>query len=228
MNPIPRASRARAERGNPAAFKLPPSWRWAAALWLALWVPAYASTWGWTNFLALCDVAVILTCVGFWTGSALLLSSQALSAIMAGLLWAIDVAARLASGRHLFGGTEYMWDGRVPLLVRLLSLFHLLLPLVLVAALRRTGYDRRALIFQTALTAPLLVASRLLTTGKNLNYALVDPLLHRQWGPVPLHLLAMLVGIALVVYLPTHLVLRRLTPSSQHAPSSRSSGILSG
>ena len=131
---------------------------------------------------------------------------------MAGLLWAVDVIARLASGRHLFGGTEYMFDARVPLPLRLLSLFHLFLPVVLVAALRRTGYDRRGLWLQLALMVPLMVASRLLAAGKNLNFALVDPLLHRQWGPVPLHLLAMLVGTALVAFLPTHLVLARVLP----------------
>lgn len=202
MNPIPRA------------------WRWAALGWLVVWIPAYASTWGWRNFLAYCDVAVFLTCAGLLWGSALLLSSQALAAIPAGLLWAVDVAARLSTGRHLFGGTEYMWDGRVPLFVRLLSLFHVVLPVVLVLALRRTGYDRRGLGLQLAVTAPLLVAARLLAVGKNLNYAFTDPLLHRQWGPVWLHLLAMLVGTALVVYLPTHLVLRRtLRPWPLNRPS---------
>jgi hypothetical protein len=188
---------------------IPRAWRWAALLWLAVWIPTYAATWGWTNFLAFCDVAVFLTCAGLWFGNALLLSSQALAAIPAGLLWAVDVTARLLTGRHLFGGTEYMWNGRVPLYVRLLSLFHLLLPVLLVLALRRTGYHRRALLFQIALTAPLLVAARRFAVGKNLNFAFTDPLLHRQWGPVWLHLLAMLVGTALVVYLPTHLVLRR-------------------
>jgi hypothetical protein len=189
---------------------IPRAWRWAALVWLAVWVPTYAATWGWNNFLAYCDVGVLLTCAGLWTGSALLLSSQAVAALPAGLLWAADVAARLATGRHLFGGTEYMWDQRVPLVVRLLSTFHLFLPIILVMALRRTGYHRRALLFQIALTAPLLVGARLLAPGKNLNFAFSDPLLHRQWGPAPLHLLAMLVGIALVAYLPAHLVLRRL------------------
>ena len=135
-----------------------------------------------------------------------------MAAIPAGLLWAVDVAGRLALGRHLFGGTEYMWNAQVPLFVRLLSLFHLFLPVVLVLALRRTGYHHRGLALQIAVTAPLLLASRLLATGKNLNYAFSDPLLHRQWGPAPLHLLSMLVGITLVVYLPTHLVLRRALP----------------
>jgi hypothetical protein len=140
---------------------------------------------------------------------------------MAGLLWAIDVGGRRAAGRHLFGGTEYMWDARVPLLVRLLSLFHLFLPVVLVAALRRTGYDRRGLWLQLAMMVPLMVASRLFAAGKNLNFALVDPLLHRQWGPVPLHLLAMAAGTALVAFLPTHLALARLLPASSSVSPAR-------
>jgi hypothetical protein len=176
---------------------------------MAVWVPSYAFTWGWRNFFALCDVAVVLTCVGVWRRSALLLSSQTLASVLPAALWAADVVSRGLVGRHLFGGTEYMWDGRVSLFVRLLSLFHLVLPLMLLLALRRTGYDRRALLFQTSLTAVLMIVSRFIGEAKNLNFAFRDPLLHRQWGPAPLHLLAVTLGTALLVYLPTHLVLRR-------------------
>jgi hypothetical protein len=187
-------------------------WRWGALLWLAVWVPAYAITWGWRNFLALCDVAAALGCLGLWRGDRLLVSSQALPAVVVGALWAVDVASRLLTGAHLFGGTEYMWNPRVPLAVRLLSLFHLVLPVVLVAALRRMGgYDRRALGLQAALTAVLLVAARLVgDRGRNLNYAFADPLFGRSLGPAPLHLLAILVGTVVLVYLPTHLALGRL------------------
>ena len=51
----------------------------------------------------------------------------------------------------------------------------------------------------------------------DLNFAFSDPLVHRQWGPAPLHLLAMLVGTALVAYLPAHLLLRRLLRGTPHA-----------
>lgn len=188
---------------------IPRWWRWAAVVWVVLWVPSYATTWGWRNFFALCDVAVALTCVGLWTQNARLLSSQALVATMASLLWALDAGGRLLTGRHIFGGTEYLWNAEVPLAVRLLSLFHLILPVVLVAALRRTGYDRRGLPLQVGLTAVLLLISRLVGASKNLNFAFRDPLLHRQWGPVPLHLLAVLAGMT-VLYLPTHVVLARV------------------
>ena len=81
-----------------------PRLRWAALIWLSLWVPAYASVWGASNFLHLCDVAVILTCAGLWSGGALLLSSQAVSSLLIDLLWDVDAGARLFTGRHLVGG----------------------------------------------------------------------------------------------------------------------------
>jgi len=191
--------------------------RWAAALWLAAWMPAYAAYWGWRNFLALCDMAVIITCVGVWRGSPLLLSTQALPSVMVGALWSADVIGRIAFGKHPFGGTEYMWDARVPLPVRLASLFHVVLPVVLIAALRRVGYDRRALPLQTLITAALLIAARAVSTGKNLNYAFRDPLFGRALGPTPVHLAAILVGITGLVYLPTHLALARWLPRPRAA-----------
>ena len=40
--------------------------RWVALAWLLVWGVSYARVWGWTNFLHLCDLAVILTCLGIW------------------------------------------------------------------------------------------------------------------------------------------------------------------
>jgi hypothetical protein len=198
----------------------PPSWprwwRWAAALWLLVWVPAYTLTWGWTNFFAICDVAAALTCLGLLLRSRVLISGQALAAILPGALWVLDVAARLATGRHLFGGTEYMWLASVPLSVRLLSLFHFALPVLLVLILRRVGYDRRALTFQAALMIPLLILTRLFVpAAKNLNYAFHAPFGNLTFGPAPVHLGVAWLVFVLLVFLPTHLVLRRVFHSSK-------------
>lgn len=176
---------------------------------MVAWAPAYVVYWGWRNFLAICDVAVVLTAIGLWRGSPLLVSSQALPTFVVGGMWAADVGARLTTGRHLLGGTEYMWDARVPLPVRLLSLFHVALPIVQIVALRRLRYDPKALPLQTALTAVLLVAARFVGEQKNLNFAFRDPLLGRTWGPGGTHLLVILAGAVLLVYLPTHLAFRR-------------------
>jgi hypothetical protein len=186
-----------------------PVLRWVALAWMMVWLPAYLRVWGWTNLLRLCDMAVILACAGLWWANSLLVSSQTVSLLVAGVLWCADAGWRLATGRYLVGGTEYMWDAHYPLWVRLLSLFHIGLPIALLWALRRVGYDRRSLAAQSAIAAGLLVVSRFLPAALNLNYAYQDPLLRRAWGAAPVHLGVTLVVLVAVLYWPTHLLLKR-------------------
>lgn len=192
-----------------------PTWiRWGALCWLLIWIPAYWHTWGLANFLHLCDIAVVLTCIGLSSNSALLLSSQAVSSLLIDTAWAADAMARFLSGRHLIGGTEYLFDTSFPLWVRMLSLFHIGMPFLLLGALKRVGYDRRGWILQCAIAIPVVVLARLAATPKtNINFVYSDPFFHRIWGPAPLHILAVLVFLAFFVYLPTHLLLCRFPPA---------------
>ena len=107
-----------------------------------------------------------------------------------------------------------MWDARFPLWVRLLSFFHVVLPAVLAWAVWKLGYDRRGLALQTAIAAVLLVASRFLSPALNMNYAYRDPLFKRAWGPAPVHLGVILVGAVVLLYWPTHVLLKRFFPSA--------------
>ena len=194
-----------------AAF---PVLRWVAVVWMAIWLPAYVHVWGWANLLHLCDAAVILTCVGLWFGSATLLSSQAVSALFAGLLWTANVSWRALTGRFFARGSEYMWDPQYPLWVRLLSFFHVLLPAVLLYALWKRGYDRRGLAMQAAIAAMLLIAAWFLPAELNTKYAHRDPLFNRAWGPAPEHLAVIFVGLVGLLYWPTHFVLMKLFPAA--------------
>jgi hypothetical protein len=174
---------------------------------MAVWFPWYAWVYGFTNFLSLCDLAAILTCIGLWTGSALLISSQAISSLVIDLVWDLDVLSRLVTGRHWIGGTEYMWDPQWALGLRLLSLFHAVWPLVLLWGVRRTGYDRRGLPLQCAIAGVVMILSRLAGPEANLNFSWRDPLLHGSFGAAPLHLAITFVGLVLIAYLPTHALL---------------------
>lgn len=178
-------------------------------VWLVVWVPLYWRHYGPAVFLNLCDIAVVLTVAGLWLGSARLLSMQALSSLVVDGAWVLDLAIRALSGRHVIGGTEYMWDPRYPVWLRMLSLFHVWLPVTLVWAVRRLGYDRRALRLQTALAAVVVVASRAIGPEANTNFAFRDPFLDRAWGPWPVHVAVIVFGL-FVVYGATHLVLERL------------------
>ena len=189
--------------------------------WLLVWGASYARVWGWANFLHLCDLAVILTCVGLWQGSRLLISTQGVSAILPALFWDVDFAWRLFTERHFIGGTEYMWDVRFPLGVRLLSLFHVVWPILLIWALARVKYDRRALPLQTAFAVVVLGLSRCLPLEANLNFAWRDPFLHRSLGPAWLHLVVTASVLVICIYWPTHWILDRLFPAANVATGKR-------
>jgi len=189
-------------------WALPPT----LTFWLVVWTAAYARGYGWANFLQLCDLAVVLTCVGLWLGSPLLLSSQALASLVIDVTWDLDAAWRLITGHHLIGGTEYMWDPRYPLALRLLSFFHLVWPVLLWWSLRQIGYDRRALAFQAALSLVALAASRVAMPGGNINFAYRDPFVHRSWGPAVVHVGLTWAVLVAGLYWPLHLLLARAMP----------------
>ncbi len=198
-----------------------PRLAWLGIAWLAVYVPAYSWAYGLANFLFLCDLGVMITAVGLITGSRLLVSSQALAAPVIGLAWGLDAGWRVASGHHLYGGTEYMWDPALPQLTRLLSLYHLLWPLLLLYCLRRSGYDRRAWRLQALIAAGAIGAARLLTSAQdNINFAFRDPFFHRQLGPPAVHLLAVWLALAGIAYGLTHALLARAFPAARTAPPS--------
>jgi hypothetical protein len=182
-----------------------------------VWMPAYARLYGMLNFVSLCDLGMILACVGVWRASPLLLGSQLVGAVVIDSAWTVDVAWRVVSGKHLLGGTEYMWDALLPLWLRLLSLFHVVLPTLLVLAVRRVGYDPRGLALQAAIAMAAIAAGRLAGPEANLNMAFRDPVLHRTWGPPAVHVATMVAGAVLGLYVPTHLFLSRWLPSTRRA-----------
>lgn len=194
-----------------------PVLRWVALVWILTWLPLNVRVWGWENMMHICDVGVILACVGLWTGNSILISSQAVGSLAADFLWCLDVSWRLVTGHHLMGGTEYMWDPTYPLGVRLQSGFHLALPLVLLWATRKLGYERRALQLQAAIAGGVLILSRFLPPALNMNYAYQDPLFHRAWGPALVHLAVIFVGMVGLLYWPMHLLLSKMYPTPKAA-----------
>jgi hypothetical protein len=183
-------------------------------LWVVVWVPLYWSHYGPRNFLWFCDIGNFMILLALWTESAVVFSWQACSVLVVQLLFTIDLTARAAFGVHPIGGTGYMFndDGsNIPVGMRLLSLFHVATPPLLLFALKRLGYDRRGLYWQTATAAAVLPVCWLGWSEKvNLNWV---------WGPFDrpqyviqppwLYLLVCLVAYPAVLYIPTHLVLSR-------------------
>jgi hypothetical protein len=180
-------------------------------LWLIVWIPLYWRQYGPQNFLFFCDIGNILIGLALWLESPLIFSWQACGLLVFQTLYTVDLVGALLTGRHLIGGTEYMFDHGIPLLVRLVSLFHVATPPLILWAIRRLGYDRRGWKYQT-LTAWIVVPINYFwRSSYDVNWAR-GPFFREQHAmPGPIYLLGYLLIVPLLVYFPTHLFLQWLT-----------------
>ena len=171
-------------------------------------IPVYWKHWGPANFLWFSDIALFVSGIALWTESKLLASMMAVGVLLPELYWNVELLVRLLTGYRLAGLTDYMWDKEKPLYLRLLSLFHVLLPAALILMLINFGYDTAAIYYQTLLAWIILF----------LTYQLTSPAANINWvfglGNTPQHkispryfLLLMMMGYAIVIFLPTHLIL---------------------
>jgi len=173
-------------------------------VWLAVWAPLYWKQYGAQNFLFYCDLGNVLIGVGLWLESPLIFSWQACGLLLVQTLYTIDLAGAALTGYHLIGGTEYMFDPHLPLFVRLLSLFHVVTPPLLLWAISRLGYDPHGWKLQTLTAWIVLPINYFWRPEHNVNWA--RGLFFHEQHVVPgwIYLLIYLVAVPLVVYLPTH------------------------
>ncbi len=204
-----------------SASRLPLWLKLVVTAFITVLVPVYYVNYGATNFLYFCDVALLLCLISLWTEKALPASMAAVGILLPQVLWCVDFLGELF-GVHLVGLTAYMFDPNRSLFLRGLSFFHGWLPFLLLFLIKRLGYDRRALWSWTAvgwglcLVAYFLLppAGTILPDPKipvNINYVFgFDDAKAQTWLPGPLYLLGWMATLLVVVYLSTHLVLRRL------------------
>ena len=198
---------------RPENSRIPVWLKLAWSIWLLVWVPLYWRQYGAQNFLYFCDVGNVLIAIGLWAESSLILSWQAIGLLVFQTVYAFDLIAALIFGRHVIGGTEYMFDHNITLFVRLLGLYHLIVPPLLLWGVRHLGYDGRAWKLQT-LTAWIVVPINFFWRPQyNVNWA--RGIKHEQHlVPNWLYLTTYLIVVPLVIYWPTHLVLKRWAASS--------------
>ncbi len=187
---------------------------------MAVLVPVYWVNYGPTNFLYFCDIALFLTLAAVWLENRFCVSMAAVGILMPQLLWCADFVGQLA-GLQITGMTSYMFDSKRSLFLRGLSLFHGWLPFLLLYLVARLGYDRRGLRTWTITAwAAMLISFFLLprpgavmaspNTPVNVNYVFgMSDSAPQTWMPEWCWLALMIVGLPLVVYLPTHLALGR-------------------
>lgn len=168
-----------------------------------MWAPWYWKSYGAQTFLYFCDIGNILIGVALWAESRLIFSWQAAGLLVFQTLYTVDLLGAVLSGRHLIGGTEFMFDARIPTVVRLLSLFHVVTPPLLLWAVDKLGYDARGWKLQSLATWVVVPINYFWRPEYNVNWA--RGLGHEQTRvPGYLYLLAYLILAPLFIYYPTH------------------------
>jgi hypothetical protein len=191
-----------------AAMRLPLWLKIAWSVAVAVWVPLYWRQYGAQNFLYFCDLGNFFVLAGLWLESRLIFSWQATGLLLFQTLYTIDLAGAVLSGRHWIGGSEYMFDPHIALPIRLLSLFHVVMPPLVLWAVWRLGYDNRGWKYQTLLTWIVVPINYFWRPQYDVNWA--RGLFLREQHAVPgwMYLMAYLLIVPLAVYWPTHRVLQ--------------------
>jgi len=143
----------------------------AYTIFVCALMPIYWREYGLANFLWFSDIALLALVPALWLENALLVSVLAVSVVFFEALWNVDFFFGLAIGKPLIGLSAYMFNLRIPLFIRGLSCFHIVLPLLLLWSLHRLGYDHRAFFWQTIVALVVLPLSYLVSDPQeNVNW----------------------------------------------------------
>ena len=179
---------------------------WTA--WIVVWAPTYWRQYGAQNFLYFCDLGNFLIALGLWLESRIVISWQAVGLLVFQTVYALDLLGAFVFRRHFVGGTEYMFDPAIPPGVRLLGLYHLVVPVLLLWAVRRLGYDANAWKWQTLTTCIVIPINYFWRPQFNVNWA--RGIGHEQHVmPGWLYVAGYLVVVTFAVYWPTHRLLNQ-------------------
>jgi hypothetical protein len=207
-------------RAEPAG-RLPLWLKLAYTAFMAVLLPVYWANYGPTNFLYFCDVALLITLVGIWIESPLLISMCAVGILASQALWVVDFLSNLI-GWPLTGMTDYMFAADHSLFLRSLSLFHGWLPFLLVYLVWRLGYDRRGFPAWTVLAWILVLICFFFMPPPrpdpglapvNINYVWgMSDTVAQTWVPPAAWVAGLIVLLPILLYAPVHFLLRRVMP----------------
>ncbi len=187
-----------------------PLWFRLAYLGLAVaLVPVYAIHYPWVNFFWFSNLALLGGLVAAWTSSSRLASALLVCVGLLELGWIVDFLGGLVlMGQAPFGMVDYMFDPEIPLLVRALSLYHLVLPFALWWMVWRLGYDARAWRWLVPAGWGVVLITRLtVDEGQNVNWVLSMPWLEPGRIHEGLWLLLLMLGLGIAWWVTHRLVL---------------------
>lgn len=180
-------------------------------IFVCVLVPVYWVERGVANFLWLSDVALLAMVPALWMENRFLSSMMAVGVLLPELAWNLDFFLRLIAGFDVFGlnATGYMFESRYTPLFKFFSLFHIILPSLLLWVIYRLGYDTRAVYAQAVLVWVLLAVCYLATDPeRNINwvYGIGNP--PQSWVSGNVYLVLLMLAYPLLVLIPGHFILK--------------------
>lgn len=176
------------------------------SMFFVVWVVVYGVVFGASIFLWLCCLCNILLLWVVWSKENRLLSVVAVLMLGVQGCYGIDFIGHLTLGRGPWGVTDYVFDERRALGVRLLSMYHLAVPVLLLWLLSKRGYWTGAWLPAVTLFGGVFFASLLWVVGHPEPLAREDQInfVLGLSGESPW---AVALGFPLVFVIPTSLVL---------------------
>jgi hypothetical protein len=190
-------------------------------LFTAILVPIYWRHYGPLNFLWLSDISLFLTLASLWTSSPLFISIAACGIFLLEVTWNVDFFLNLIFRIRTIRLADYMFDNRYSLVLRGLSLFHVLVPIIWITYLYHFGYDQRAWYYFVVMYWAIVIITYLFTSPKeNINWVFMPQSLKMKQITAVQWVLILMIGIPFGIALPTHIVLKKIF----HAPALNISG----
>lgn len=180
-------------------------------IFIIIQVPIYWHYYGFENFLWLSDIGLFLTAIALWDKSRKIMSFAAVGIFVVEFVWAIDFFVDLFLNINLIDLSDYMFDTKYPLFLRLISLFHILTPSMWILYLREFGYYKKAVYYFVIFYWINITLVYFFTTpSENINWVFV-PTVHK-WSSISQEIWVILLMVlypALIV-LPTHYIFKKL------------------
>lgn len=175
-------------------------------------IPIYWYNYGLQNFLWLSDIGLFLTLVGLWTNSNLLISISAVSVLLVELIWNLDFFLHLVFNIKVIKLSDYMFNKKYSIPLRLLSLFHIFMPIIWIIYLMQNGYNQEAIYYSIFLYWVILLLTYLFTDPiENINWVFL-PQINKKIGFIsPISwILLLFILFPLLIFFPTHYLFIKL------------------
>ena len=191
--------------------KLNKALKYFFTLFLIILIPVYWYNYGIQNFLWFSDIGLFLTVITVFTGNNLPISMAAVGLIILESIWTLDFFLDLCTKYNLIDLADYMFDIRLPLSLRLLSLFHLMLPIIWIYYLYKKGYDTRAFKYFTVLFwAVILITYFFTPIADNINWVFLPEKHNLKFISPSLWALLLFIVPPFLLFLPTHLIYKKI------------------